>query len=145
MMKAKLFIAFLIADLLFFSGTTKAQNPVADKGASLMLKEFYTTYMTEVAGSAPPKEFEKKLTLLKRKYCTTTFINKIPKLAEQTDSDPVIKAQDSSTECVRTLIINPDLKKPNQYIASYTDGYSKVMIHIAVVKQNGAYMIDNIW
>jgi len=122
----------------------KAQTAVPGKQAIVMLKEFYTTYMTEVAGSGDPRISEKKLDVLKKRYCTAKLISRLPKLAEQTDADPIINAQDSSPECVKTLLVKPDLKKPNQYIVSYNDGVSAVMIHVSLIQQNGRYMIDNV-
>jgi len=80
-----------------------------------MLKEFYTNYITEVSNGAEPK----KILSLQKKYCTVALLKKIPKLIEQSDSDPFLKAQDSNTEFLKTLSLRKDLKKSNTYIVSY--------------------------
>jgi hypothetical protein len=42
-------------------------------------------------------------------------------LIEETDGDPIIKAQDTYKELLKTLIMKKDIKKPNRYIVTYTD------------------------
>jgi len=105
-----------------------------------LLKEFYTRYITDVASGAE----QKKLDALTKKYCTTKLLNKIPKLIEQTDADPFLKAQDSDTGYLKTLTVDRDPKKEDQYIVSYVADH-KIIIHLIVVMTNKGYKIDAVW
>jgi|GEM_PF-614824 len=138
--------------LLFISVTTlsKAQNSLSDTQAIHMLREFYTTYMGDFVNATPSSDVEAQLDLLKKKYCTKNLLNKIPKLTEDSDADPLIKAQDSNEDCVKNLSFKKNLKKPNSYVVSYyyIDDSTKekeiTTINVTVVKQNGIFKIDNV-
>ena len=95
-MKKILFLTLLITNAL----ATKAQNKVSDQQAISMLKKFYTSYMTLIAGSEIDNKSE---TSLKKEYCTKKLLNNIPKLIEEIDADPIIKAQDSHLSLIKTL------------------------------------------
>jgi hypothetical protein len=83
---------------------------------------------------------------IKRKYCGTALLKRIPKLAEQTDSDPLLKAQDCSSEFAKSLVIKKDLKRPGVYIVSYGGGdASNTIIHLVMVNQNERYKIADVW
>ncbi|GAA3922825.1 hypothetical protein GCM10022209_15100 [Chitinophaga oryziterrae] len=85
-----------------------------------MLKQFYTSYITQVASS---EGTEKKLDIIKKRYCTAKLLNKIDK--EELDSDPFIDAQDADIDWVRTLFVGKDAQKHDVYIVSYMDNYNK--------------------
>jgi len=138
--------------LLFISVTTlsKAQNSLSDTQAIHMLREFYTTYMGDFVNATPSSDVEAQLDLLKKKYCTKNLLNKIPKLTEDSDADPLIKAQDSNEDSIKNLSFKKNLKKPNSYVVSYyyIDDSTKekeiTTINVTVVKQNGIFKIDNV-
>jgi hypothetical protein len=85
-----------------------------------MLKQFYTSYITQVASS---EGTEKKLDIIKKRYCTAKLLNKIDK--EELDSDPFIDAQDVDIDWVKTLFVGKDAQKHDVYIVSYMDNYNK--------------------
>ena len=106
----------------------------------LTIKDFYTRYITEMAIGVDPR----KLDGLQKKYCTTRLIKSIPKLAEQTDADPLIKAQDADTASLKSLTVERDPKKEDQYVVTYTLD-QKVVIHLAMGMTNSGYKIDAVW
>ncbi|MVT39401.1 DUF3828 domain-containing protein [Chitinophaga oryziterrae] len=116
-MKSKLLISFLV---IIFSVTCKAQTKAAPDQNIIMLKQFYTSYITQVASS---EGTEKKLDIIKKRYCTAKLLNKIDK--EELDSDPFIDAQDADIDWVRTLFVGKDAQKHDVYIVSYMDNYNK--------------------
>lgn len=148
-MKKLLFGSLLILIVSF----SEAQNNPQEKQAVQMLRQFYISYMTAIS-SDDPKSFSanmKKCELLKAEYCTKKLLNNIPKLAEQSDSDPIINAQDSRMDCVRNLTFKKNAKKPNAYTVSYfyIDDFTKkketFIINLTVINQNGKYKIDSIF
>lgn len=140
-MKTKLSILFFALSIVFFSNWScaRAQDSSSDKQILTMLKEFYTNYITEVSNGAEPK----KILSLQKKYCTSDLLKKIPKLIEQSDSDPFLKAQDSNTEFLKTLSIRKDLKKSNMYIVSYIAD-KKIIINLEVINENGTFKIAEV-
>ena len=140
-MKTKLSILFLALNIVFFSNLScaRGQSNSSDKQALTMLKEFYTNYITEVSNGAEPK----KILSLQKKYCTVALLKKIPKLIEQSDSDPFLKAQDSNTEFLKTLSLRKDLKKSNTYIVSYIAD-KKIIINLEVVHENETFRIAEV-
>jgi hypothetical protein len=116
-MKSKLLISFLV---IIFSVTCNAQTKAAQDQNISMLKQFYTSYITQVASS---EGTEKELDIIKKRYCTAKLLNKIDK--EELDSDPFIDAQDADIDWVRTLSVGKDAQKHDVYIVSYMDNYNK--------------------
>lgn len=127
------------------------QSQNDDKEIKEMLKEFYTAYITEVSGNASFKLMAERLDSLKKKYCTEILLEKIPSLVEQSNADPIIKAQDSNIAYLKTLTIETNFKNKNQYqyIVSYFDSSNpsieKTIIHLSVIKEKGNYKIDDVW
>lgn len=136
-MKTQFLTSCFVGMLIFFSSFCRAQNKVSNDSAATMLKQFYTSYITA--------EEESQLTLIRKKYCTKKILNKIAK-DEELDADPFLQAQDTDSDWVRTLVINKDAQKPNVYIVSYIDNYTKKRIinKLVVIKQGQAYKIDDI-
>ena len=123
-----------------------AQSQSSEKQISVMLKGFYTKYITAVASSDNPHISEKKLILLRNQYCTSHLLNQIPKLIEQTDSDPFLKAQDSDIAFLKTLSVKKDIKKSNVYTVSYFSSLqTKFVIYLKIVKDNEGFKIDSLW
>lgn len=136
---------FLIMSLIFITGNNcaQAQNTPADKVIT-MLKDFYTAYMTQFPDISPSRK--QKLQAILKKYCTVNLIKKIPKLADQIDSDPILNAQDSDAAWAKSLVIEKDPKKADVFAVSYRDGGNTLTtIHLKVVKQNDTYKVDTVW
>jgi len=132
------FLAFCFFFVLIsFSSFCKAQNKPSNDSAATMLKQFYTSYITT--------EEESDLAVIRKKYCTKKILNRIAK-DEELDADPFLQAQDTDLDWVKTLVINKDAQKPNVYIVSYVDNYTKKRIvnKLLVVKQGQTYKIDDI-
>ena len=138
---------FFVCLLLLSTAVSKAQNKVTDTQAISMLRKFYTAYITTVANDQS-RIMNEKLSLLKSQYCTKKVLVKIPKIVEQTDSDPFLKAQDSDVSVLKTLSITRNFKKPNLYTVFYSfkNEFSneKIIINLVVINQNGSLKIDNI-
>jgi hypothetical protein len=138
----------LILTLLFVvtAITSKAQNNSSEQ-AITMLNKFYTAYMSEFSSSHDLRVIEHNLLSLRQKYCTSTCLKQYQKLVEQTDADPLIKAQDSDKDLLKTLNIKRNLKKTNLYTVSYiaiNDNNEKIVINLIVIKQNGLPKIASI-
>ncbi|QJD97213.1 hypothetical protein HH214_15720 [Mucilaginibacter robiniae] len=133
--------------LLTLPFLSPAQNLTADKGAA-MLKTFYTAYISLSSGeNADLEASEAKLLALRRKYCTPACLKQFKILVEETDGDPIIKAQDSYKELIKTLVIKKDLKKPNRYAVSYIDlqgTHEKTTIYVTLIEQSGALKIAHL-
>jgi hypothetical protein len=122
----------------------QAQNSSRDTLAKTMLVDFYTSYMKEFTDLSSAREH--KINAIIKKYCTTSLINKIPKLADQIDSDPFLKAQDSDSTWAKSLVIKKDLKRPSVYTVSYRDGSNtNTTIHLFVIRQKESYKIADVW
>jgi Protein of unknown function (DUF3828) len=78
-----------------------------------ILGDFYTSYMKEFTDLS--SGHEQKTNEILKKYCTVSLIKKIPKLADQIDSDPFLKAQDSDSSWTKSLAIKKDLKTKRIY------------------------------
>lgn len=113
---------------------------MAQTGPAAMLREFYTAYISAMDTG----HSEKRLTALEKKYCTTRLLNRLPKLADKIDADPLIKAQDAIISSGKTLTVEGDPKKEGHYVVSYTADH-KVVVNVMVVNQNGKYKIDDVW
>ena len=122
----------------------QAQDNQPDTQVMKMLQNFYTSYMKEFTDLSSGHEHRTNVIL--KKYCTVSLINKIPKLADQMDSDPFLKAQDSDSSWAKSLVVKKDLKRSGVYIVSYRDGNNtNTIIHSLVVKQKESYMIADVW
>jgi len=144
-MKKIISIIATIVILTINNSCIQAQKNSSDKQILLMLKEFYSAYITEMS-IGNPYTFKYKLDSIKKNYCTIKLIKELPILSKKADADPLLNAQDSNIDCLKTLTIEKDKKKQNQYIVSYTDIYSKTrfIVKLFVVKENGCYKINSI-
>src|SRR2546430_17492997 len=99
-MKAKTFIAFL-AFSFGHSTYILAQHNNIDEQVLIMLKNFYTAYMSEfsIVKTNTMQTFETRLDSIKKQYCTTNLIDSINKKFKKNelDYDPLINAQDSDS------------------------------------------------
>jgi len=146
----KVIIIFLF---IISAAISKAQNNSTDeKQAVIMLKTFYTAYMSEFSDNNI-KHLEIQLSQLRKNYCTIKCEKEYKKLVDETDSDPIIKAQDSDAKWTKTLSVVRDPKNQNLYIVSYNnDEYGEdgklhkqtTTSKLIVIKQNSSFKIDSI-
>lgn len=162
-MKIKLF-AFLLSislSALTVHTNARAQNGQPNGQVLTMLSDFYTRYITAFSIN-DVRLMEKTLTALQKKYCTPALLKEIDKQTQSgdLDSDPFIKAQDSSNDVLKTLTFKKDPKTTDQYIVSYTyktlyktnsivvkTQYKTdlIVINLRVIKQNGEFKIAAVW
>lgn len=92
-MKSRLSIVFLMIGLISMStfNGVQAQNSPPDIQAMTMLRDFYTNYLKEFTDLSSARG--QKLNAILKKYCTASLINKVPKLTDQINGDPFLKAQ----------------------------------------------------
>jgi hypothetical protein len=140
--KILIFLTLLSVCMFINLNNIRAQNEPGND-ASIMLKEFYTQYVTE-SQKRPGPSRRKNINEIKKHYCTQNLLIKIA--TEELDSDPFLKAQDIDSSCLKTLTIKRDFKKNNLYQVTYLDSYSQHnrTIMIAVVKQKDEFKIDDI-
>jgi len=142
-MKSKILFLFLAAACIFSNFSCQSQAKASDDGAIKMLKEFYTSYITEGANI---ESNEEKLESIPKKYCTAKLLAKMKHEMEEgeMDADPFINAQDFDIDWVKTLSISKDPQQADVYIVSYLDNYSKTRTNIKlhVVKEGAQYKID---
>lgn len=121
----------------------KAQSVASDKGAD-MLRDFYKAYITASSQDAEPALIERKLTALRKKYCTPACLIQYKKLLKQTDADPIVKAQDMDVQVLHTLQIQKDQRKPNRYLVTYSDPadrHETTTIYVTLLQQQGVFKI----
>ena len=138
----KVILAFLLVTSAVIS---KSQSVSDDRQATTMLKTFYTAYLSAQDNNV--------LVGLQRKYCTPKCEKQIKQLIKSTDSDPVIKGQDSDPKWAKTLSVKRGAGKPNTYAVSYyydeigddqKSHKTTVTIKLEVIKVNGAFRVDRI-
>ena len=122
--------------------TTKT---TADDKTSIleMLREFYTSYITE-CDKMPINE--QNITDLKNRYFTKEFLKKLEEA--EIDYDPVLNAQDCDKDWIKTLEINPVVEKENTYQVCYhydtSEGKRTICVTLFLVKVNEKYLINGI-
>src|SRR5688500_13114295 len=110
-MKSKFFMWPLVVALTIFSFSCQSKDHSEEESIK-MLQQFYTTYMTNIAGSIEEDKSEE----IRKQYCTAKLLKKIEQL--ELDYDPFIKGQDASIENVKTILVKKDAQKANAYIVS---------------------------
>lgn len=143
-MKPNFFTSFLACVLTVFSYACSAQSPAPADKAAVVLKQFYTAYITVIAGDINTAKEEK----IRKQYATAKLLKKIKYQTEkeELDYDPFLNAQDASTRTLPYLKIVKDPQKPDTYNVSYGDSFTKNVINIKVhvIKEGENYKIDNI-
>lgn len=137
----KIILPFILAGIFLLVGTqtSQAQNDQTKEQALEMVKLFYTSYITFV-----DKGESSKLEALQKTYCTPKLLKRIPELADKSDQDPFLKAQDSNIEFLKSLVVEGDKTKEGHIIVTYgTD--EKVVINLTVLIIDGKYKINNVW
>lgn len=141
----KIIPAFL---LIVFALISKAQNKPSDSQAIEMLKRFYFAYNAAWSNSHTGVPF-KKLELLQRRYCTKKMRKEVKE--EGVDQDPLLGADNTYAEHLKTIKVTKDPVKSNVYTVSYINhtmgGDYKpadigVVLHVTVVKEGKSFKID---
>ena len=151
----KVLLSVVCIAIVFVSGCAPAQNSSSDKQAEQMLIDFYTQYITTFSTERDLRKMDEKLESLQRQHCTENFLRKIPEIIEQTDADPILKAQDSNLSDLETLTVTKDSQSKSEFIVSYSydllmavnpDKTVKqtVVVHLTLVKEDGIYKIDSV-
>jgi hypothetical protein len=143
-MKAKILIPFFTVTMVFITSFGQAQNKSSDEQVIKMLTDFYSSYITTFS-EMPSSANTAKQKALKKKYCTATLLKKIEK--DELDYDPFLKAQDSDTEWLKTLVVRKNPKKPNGYLVSYRDpnNNTTISMNVSVIKENDRFKINAVW
>jgi hypothetical protein len=147
MMKKIISIFLLVAATTISFAQTISSD---DKQAINTLRTFYTAYVSEFSNENNAKKFEGRLDELRRKYYTVKCQKQYKRLGEETDSDPIIKGQDSDAKFAKTLSIKRDFGKSNVFDVSYyyllgENGKTHkeiITIKLLVIKENGNFKID---
>lgn len=146
-MKKEILVVFFTGIVIFFySSCNFAQNNISeDQQIRDMLKEFYTSYITQMAEKLPLDI--KKINSIKKKYCTVRLLKEIEN-DEDLDYDPLIDAQDADVAWLKTLSIKNNIGIPNGYIITYESSSKydteKASIKMTVVKEKDGYKIDSV-
>ncbi|WP_440133582.1 DUF3828 domain-containing protein [Chitinophaga sancti] len=143
-MKTNFPTSFLACVLTLFSYACSAQSPAPVDKAAIMLKQFYTAYITVIAGDINTAKEEK----IRKQYATAKLLKKIQDLTdkEELDYDLFLHAQDADTRVLPYLKIVKDPKKPDTYTVTYGDSFTKhdASIKVHVIKEGENYKIDNV-
>nr|WP_315174473.1 DUF3828 domain-containing protein [uncultured Flavobacterium sp.] len=144
-MKTKISVAIIIFVMTFFNmgnaQTILAEKNSYDKQIVEMLKKFYNEYLIEVE-KMPLNQ--RKVNLIKQKFCTSKLLSKIDLL--ELDYDPFVNAQDFDSEVLKTIKFTKDSKNLNVYKACYVYSFNKknICIKLQIIKVNGNFKIDDI-
>lgn len=119
-----------------------AQNKFSEEQVKIMLRNFYTSYIKTISSHKQPKYH--KLDSIERVYCTPNYFNELRKYSTKLEYNPLLKAQDSDLECLKTLTIKKDSIRDDLYYISYVLPFEKILINIklTVIKENNDYRID---
>ncbi len=121
------------------STDTATPDTIAEKEAIRTIMQFYKGYTNSfLLGSSSAKGH------LKKKFLTKSLIDKVDRMAAETDADPIIRAQDFSKEAIETL--KAKSLGHSWYMVSYTarkeNDSTEIPVRISTIK--GKYMIDYI-
>jgi hypothetical protein len=128
--------------ILFISLSSKnvfSQENFDTKKITVMLKNFYTSYIHE--NTTFPVN-QKKIDSIMKKYCTPNVFNQFK---GEIEYDPFLKSQMVDTLMLQTLVIEKDAEKNNLYHITYTYGEAKTRINLLVIKEKQNYKIDLIY
>jgi hypothetical protein len=136
---------FFLLTMVFISSLIQCQTKTEEEQITDMLRTFYIDYITEISRAAS----DNVLDSLKQIYCTPALLERIQNELNNRniDYDPLIYAQDASTDWLKTLTIKKDTVSLGYYNISYKDQYDGITtkIKLRVIKQNDSFMIDDIW
>ncbi len=112
---------------------------VPEQKAKSLISTFYKAYISE-SGSLVGDE-------LKKKYLTKRLIEKLDRVRAETDADPIIRAQDTTDDMVKSLSVKHI--EGDWYMVSYTSNKGTKFersekIPTKVIRSGNGYMIDYI-
>ena len=133
-------ILVLLLAALFCSMCVFAENVNGDNDSDMkMLRVFYTKYITNMLEN---KDIENQA--LKKEYIVPDMLEKIPKMIENSGSDPILRAQDVNQKMLNTLKIK-DLDKLRWYMVSYSwDGSNETCVPVKTINSENKIMIKYI-
>jgi hypothetical protein len=113
-----------------------------------MIKEFYTAYITQSQDTISPNKNIEKLDSISQIYCTKTLLDSIKNEFEnnELDYDPIINAQDSHPEMLKTMMINKNKKADKYNVMFLSDTYDSSFeeVNISIVKEGNKYKISSL-
>jgi hypothetical protein len=147
-------IAFVICLIGLKSSACEQAKQNIDDPAINMLKEFYTAYNTAWA-TTNGNILIKKLDSLKSRYCTVVYQKELKKEFKEVglDHDELINDDYTDVAHLNTLKVIKDTQKSSNYIVSYVvfskdvsnnPTQIKIVIHVTVAKEGGAYKIASV-
>lgn len=116
-----------------------------EQEAISMIEDFYEAYAASFMSTG--KEALALGDSIKQKFLTKELIEKVDRLIEVTDADPIIRAQDLGENDMKTLSVKH--QNDNWYEVNYTSAKGSqferaVSIPVRVVNVDGQYQIDDI-
>jgi|GEM_PF-805491 len=114
-------------------------NLVPEQEAENLISKFYKAYISKRSSFARDE--------LKKKYLTERLIEKLDRVGAETDADPVIRAQDTTDDMVKSLSVKHI--EGDWYMVSYTTSKGTKFersenIPIKVIRSGNGYMVDYI-
>ena len=107
-----------------------------------MIEDFYEAYAASFMSTG--KEALALGDSIKQKFLTKELIEKVDRLIEATDADPIIRAQDLGENDMKTLSVNDNWYEVNYTSAKGSQYERAVSIPVRVVNVDGQYLIDDI-
>jgi hypothetical protein len=145
-------IAGLLISMIFIMSSCNMESSqkeinqlnLMDEQITEFLSKFYTEYIKEC--NAPPKEGLEGIQKIKKKFCTSKFLEKIKE--EEQDYDPIINAQDCNEDWIKTLTVRRDTNNAqgNLYIVCFMDFHKKSLhcLNVCVKKENNVWKVDDV-
>lgn len=128
----------LLLALLLIAIASRAQQEKDDTGNRI--KAFYSQYITVMEHLPPQQQFSRD-TL--NKYCTISFLEKLPSLTGQCDCDPIVCAQDYDGTLVETMTITASGN--NKFTVLFPDyKWGKYCLQVTVKKEQGEWKINEV-
>ncbi|WCT12733.1 hypothetical protein [Mucilaginibacter jinjuensis] len=141
------------AALFLMSITLKRQSkPDTDPEAILMLKSFYTAYMSAFSIKDAHKG-EQVMLELRAKYLTANAQKDYVHIGDEQDMDAIVNGQDSDEKWTKSLVFKNDQENSNVYYVSYSspdlDKKHKEYLRLTTImllltKEDGQYKIDHL-
>ena len=136
-------VCLLFTFLLIPNQYLKAQGDDFESDPILMLKEFYTRYIS-ICSTGKAGD----LASIREKFCTRDLLNEIyGKQAELLDYDPFLNAQDCDIKSLKTLEVKRDDKDQNIFIVTYVwpSDNKTISIKTGVIKVRDTYKISKLF
>jgi len=120
----------------------------SDTEIKKMIKEFYTAYITQSLDTISSNENIEKLDSISQIYCTKSLLDSIKNEFEnnELDYDPIINAQDTHPEMLKTMMINKNQKVNKYKVMFLSDTYDSSFeeVNLSIVKEGNKYKISSL-